>query len=648
MLQKWSIRAMLTSVLLVLVALTVTTGILGLVSLGNATGSLSTIAGDDLVTVRALSDASSMLLRSRVALERVSALLAAGQNDEAHKALDRGAELLAKSDEAWKTFQSKPKAGTDPALLDRLAALRATLMQDGVNPEFAALRANDLAGYHAIADTRISPMFVAFDNVASPVAQSMLDQAQARASASGDAMMRMRMLIGAALVLALVMVVVAYRMMSAIIVGPLDRAIACFDRIADGDLSQTVPVQGGNEIGRLFGGLHKMQRQLVTMVKAAHDSTGSIDIGAREIAMGNTDLSQRTEQQAASLQETASSMEQLTGTVRQNAENARQASQLAANASTIATRGGEVVSQVVDTMREISSSSAQVVDIISVIEGIAFQTNILALNAAVEAARAGEQGRGFAVVAGEVRALAQRSASAAKDIKALIGQSSDKVRDGAEQVDRAGATMNEILQAVSRVTDIMGEISAASEEQSQGIDQVSRAVTQMDEVTQQNAALVEQAAAAAAALEEQTGNLRRLLGAWKIGHDGAAPATATRADARRIVKTHAGSGTVAASGGSASAAVASAASAAASSAASAAASSATSSATSSAASSAAPASKPASVAAKPAVSHPATSAQSPAKPAASTRPVKPAVGRSVTPAAPDRIAATSDTDWETF
>jgi methyl-accepting chemotaxis protein len=262
-----------------------------------------------------------------------------------------------------------------------------------------------------------------------------------------------------------------------------------------------------------------MNERLTVTVGRVRDSSTSIAGAARQIAAGNMDLSQRTEQQAASLQETASSMEQLTSTVKQNAENARQASQLAVNASDIASRGGQVVEQVVDTMSAISSSSSKVVDIIGVIEGIAFQTNILALNAAVEAARAGEDGRGFAVVAGEVRSLAQRSAAAAKEIKSLIGDSTAKVESGSVLVGRAGKTMDEIVQAVRRVTDIMGEISAASDEQSQGIEQVSRAVGQMDEVTQQNAALVEQAAAAAASLEEQTRKLKDVVGHWQVSSD---------------------------------------------------------------------------------------------------------------------------------
>ena len=535
MLHKWSIRTTLTSAGIVQILLTFVVGALGLVALGSASRSLDTIAQDDLVAVRALNDVSSDLLRSRIALERVSVLAAAGQADDEKKALGRANVLIGKSREAWKTFEATPKHGVDPAMLEALAQKRAALDDDGVQPEFAALGTNDLAAYHAIADTKISPMFIAYDNVASPVADAVKRAAQARAAAARERIAFMRTLIVVVAVLALMFVVALRFSLRGLVVGPLEDAIACFGRIADGDLSQTIVSRGNNEIGRLFAGIQRMQESLIKLVSAMNAGAGSIDVGAREIAMGNTDLSQRTEQQAASLQETASSMEQLTGTVRQNAENARQASQLAVNASDIATRGGEVVGEVVDTMQDIAASSAKIVDIISVIEGIAFQTNILALNAAVEAARAGEQGRGFAVVAGEVRSLAQRSASAAKEIKELINNSAEKVQSGSQLVGRAGTTMDEILQAVRRVTDIMGEISAASEEQSGGIEQVNRAVTQMDSVTQQNAALVEQAAAAAASLEEQTRQLQSVLGVWRTGAYAARPGSGSGSVAAPVV-----------------------------------------------------------------------------------------------------------------
>ncbi len=519
MLQRWSIRTTLTGFGVILLALTGLVGALGLIALGNASDSLATIARGDLVAMHSLNDASSYLLRSRVSLDRVNALYAAGQNDEAKKVIDRADFLLGKSNDAWKTFVSAPKAGIDAATLDALNAKRAALLQDGVQPEFAALRANDQAAYHAISDAKISPMFVDYDNAAAPIAQQLQDGAQAREESARSQITLMRSLIGGAIVVALVLLVTIRFALRGLIVQPLEAAVQSFERIAHGDLTERIDVYSNNEIGRLFAGIKRMQDSLVTLVSAVHTGAGSIDVGAREIAMGNTDLSQRTEQQAASLQETASSMEQLTGTVKQNADNARQASQLAVNASDIATRGGAVVGEVVSTMQDIAASSAKVVDIISVIEGIAFQTNILALNAAVEAARAGEQGRGFAVVAGEVRSLAQRSASAAKEIKELINDSAEKVQSGSQLVGRAGTTMDDILQAVRRVTDIMGEISAASEEQSGGIEQVNRAVTQMDTVTQQNAALVEEAAAAAASLEEQTRNLQSVLATWRTnGH----------------------------------------------------------------------------------------------------------------------------------
>ena len=273
-----------------------------------------------------------------------------------------------------------------------------------------------------------------------------------------------------------------------------------------------------------------MNTSLISIVGQVRSGTETIATASAEIASGNLDLSSRTEEQASSLEETASSMEELTSTVRQNADNARQANTLAASASGVAVRGGDVVARVVETMDSINASSSKIVDITAVIDGIAFQTNILALNAAVEAARAGEQGRGFAVVAGEVRTLAQRSAAAAKEIKALIGDSVDKVGAGSKLVAEAGQTMDEIVTSVQRVTDIMGEISLATQEQSSGIDQINMAVGQMDTVTQQNAALVEQAAAAAASLQEQAATLAEVVSVFRMDQAAAprAPSMAAR------------------------------------------------------------------------------------------------------------------------
>jgi methyl-accepting chemotaxis protein len=301
------------------------------------------------------------------------------------------------------------------------------------------------------------------------------------------------------------------------VVGPAQQAREAVLRIADGDLTQEIQARTRDEMGQILEGMQSMQAALRTVVGHVRQGSESVATASAEIAQGNQDLSSRTEQQASALEQTAASMEELGSTVKQNADNARQANQLAQSASAVAVKGGEVVAQVVDTMKGINDSSRKIADIISVIDGIAFQTNILALNAAVEAARAGEQGRGFAVVAGEVRSLAQRSAEAAREIKTLITDSVQRVEQGTSQVDQAGATMNEVVASIKRVTDIMGEISAASAEQSAGVAQVGEAVAHMDQATQQNAALVEEMAAAAGSLRSQAQDLVQAVAVFKLG-----------------------------------------------------------------------------------------------------------------------------------
>jgi methyl-accepting chemotaxis protein len=321
------------------------------------------------------------------------------------------------------------------------------------------------------------------------------------------------------------------------ITAPLGYAVGLAKRVAEGDLTAQVDVRSKDETGQLMAALKDMNTSLLDIVTRVRSGTEAIATASSEINSGNQDLSSRTEQQASSLEETASSMEELTSTVKQNADNARQANQLAATASETAVRGGDVVARVVSTMASIDASSKKIADIIGVIDGIAFQTNILALNAAVEAARAGEQGRGFAVVAGEVRNLAQRSAAAAKEIKDLIGDSVEKVETGSRLADQAGATMEEVVGSVKRVSDIISEIAAASDEQRAGIEQVNQAITQMDQVTQQNAALVEEAAAAAEAMHEQAGSLTSLVGTFRTGAEGraATPALAGKRSASRAL-----------------------------------------------------------------------------------------------------------------
>ncbi len=350
----------------------------------------------------------------------------------------------------------------------------------------------------------------------SEINAKLADQALADARA---VYARARMLVVAALTVAVLLAVGMAWVISRAIARPIEAAVLSAHAIASGDMTQAIHAEGRDETARLLQALDSMREKLVQVVRTVRQGSEAVATACSEIASGNNDLSARTEQQASALEETASSMEELGATVKQNADSARQANQLAQKASSVAIEGGEVVGQVVETMRGINESSRKISDIISVIDGIAFQTNILALNAAVEAARAGEQGRGFAVVASEVRSLASRSAEAAKEIKTLINASVERVEQGSALVDKAGVTMTEVVNSIRHVTNIMGEISAASAEQASGVAQVGEAVTQMDHATQQNAALVEQMAAAGSSLKTQAQDLVAGVSYFKLsGH----------------------------------------------------------------------------------------------------------------------------------
>ncbi|MGE8638688.1 MAG: methyl-accepting chemotaxis protein [Achromobacter sp.] len=460
--------------------------------------------------VNAVNTAALSLVAARTDLSRYATRVAQGNTSDT-TALRLARQRIASGDRAFQGFSSGLSAAEKTASADLIQAytnLSANLQSVG-----RVLEAGDMESYFKQGTQQAQELLV-----------SERDAFMVRAEEAGQGAMAeisffhtlFSSLLAGILALGLLMAVGAHVLIRRMIVRPLLEAGEIFRRIAEGDLTRRVADRGKNEIGALLAALKGMQDSLVRTVSAVRRGVDEINVGAREISAGNTDLSSRTEEQAASLEETAASMEELASTVKQNADTAREANHMVATSAAVAQRGGEAVASVVETMRAISGSSSRIADIVGVIDGIAFQTNILALNAAVEAARAGEQGKGFAVVASEVRTLAQRSAAAAKEIKQLIEDSAQTVGKGSEQVESAGATMREIVDSVQRVTRLMGEISAASEEQASGIDQVNRAVSQMDSVTQQNAALVEEAAAAAGALEEQARQLAGAVSVFKL------------------------------------------------------------------------------------------------------------------------------------
>ena len=464
--------------------------------------------------VTPLQEVFALFLRARVALAGGFLEMQDGQMEKSAVSVQRAESFLEQAEKTIKTYMAVPKSEEGQQRALAVEAAYRTYAQ-AVAAQTRALTA------------KFAPDYIAANLVAresnSAFEKAMLHYFERTTERSKNVLAAAKQRYNTSLISAISLTALAILLLigCALFIGrgvlkPLRDTTTQFDRIAQGDLTGHIDVRSNNEIGTLLAALRRMQDGLTRTISRVRNAAQEIDVGSGEIASGNTNLSSRTEQQAASLEETAASMEQLAATVKQNAENAQQANQLAAQSRAVAQRGGQAVSQVVGTMREISDSSHKMSDIVSVIDGIAFQTNILALNAAVEAARAGEQGKGFAVVAGEVRTLAQRSAQAAKEIKTLIDDSVQKVGAGSSQVEEAGATMQEIVVSVQRVTDIMGEITAASQEQSSGISQVNLAVSQMDEVTQQNAALVEQAAAAAASLKDQAQVLVEAVAVFKV------------------------------------------------------------------------------------------------------------------------------------
>ncbi|GGD75388.1 methyl-accepting chemotaxis protein [Caballeronia grimmiae] len=484
---------------------------LGLLGMNAINASAKDVSLNTLPSVNALGLSDVYLGRARLSLDRYAL---APDSPDASTLRARADKFLADSDDWYKKYDVIPRSPDEDVLAKEVVAARAD-MRKQVEAFGLAIEKREQADIARLTMKDLPAAYNRASDAFKKLKEFQLTDA-ARQDAENDSRVATLRTWGIlALVLGIAAAVSGWFFLRRAIMTPLAEALTHFEHISSGDLTRHVVIKTHDEMGQLLAGIATMKSKLADTVGTVRISSEAIGSASKQIATGNTDLSSRTEQQAASLQETASSMEELTSTVKQNSENAKQASGLADNANAVANEGAAIVGQVVETMAGIEQSSGKIAEIIGMIEGIAFQTNILALNAAVEAARAGEQGRGFAVVASEVRSLAQRSSAAAKEIKGLIETSGDRVQAGTELVARAGETMQRVGTAIQRVTDIMGEIASASNEQSRGIEQVNQAISQMDEVTQQNAALVEEAAAAAGSMEDQAKQLSAAVAVFR-------------------------------------------------------------------------------------------------------------------------------------